>query len=34
VRLVSQIVARLVVDNFDYAACLVASTRRAAHRLS
>jgi hypothetical protein len=33
-RLVSRIVARLVVDYFDYVARLGASTRRAAHRLS
>jgi hypothetical protein len=33
-RLVTQIVARLVVDYFAYIAHLGASTRRAAHRLS
>jgi hypothetical protein len=33
-RLVTRIVARLVVDYFAYVACLGASARRAAHRLS
>jgi hypothetical protein len=33
-RLVTQIIVRLVVDYLAYDACLGASARRAAHRLS